>query len=205
MAQKKICILNYGSGNVRSVFNRLKTLTEDVLVSNKPDDILSATHIVLPGVGAFGASMAKIKSAIPLDILETAVLKERKPFLGICVGMQVLADKGLEFGEHQGLGWIKGVVEKLDTNELPLPHIGWNSIQMSQPSPLLERFADNQDFYFVHSFAFRPTDTTNALAITEYGEKFVSIIAKGNIFGVQFHPEKSQKAGKVLLENFMTM
>ena len=202
---KKVCVLDYGSGNVRSVFNMLRTITDDVVVSNGPDDISSATHIVLPGVGAFGAAMGKIKAAIPLPVLEEAVFRGKKPFLGICVGMQVLSEKGYEFGEHAGLGWIAGVVDKLDARTLPLPHVGWNNIEVVRDIPLLAGLGSNRDFYFVHSYVFKERDAAHVIARTEYGAAFNAIIAKDNIFGVQFHPEKSQKAGKALLGNFIRL
>jgi glutamine amidotransferase len=208
MDKNKICILDYGSGNVGSVYNILLTIVQPddkVLISNKPEDIISATHIILPGVGAFGASMEKIKIKIDLEILEREVLKVRKPFLGICVGMQILADIGYEFGEHRGLGWIEGEVKKLKVDDLPLPHIGWNNIEVINNSPLLDGLNNNQDFYFVHSYVFKEKNKENLVAKTEYGEKFNSVIAKDNIFGVQFHPEKSQKAGKRLLNNFLRL
>ncbi len=200
---KKICILDYGSGNVRSVFNMLSNITGEVIVSNKSDDISSATHLVLPGVGSFGASMEKIKKMLPLDVLEEEVLKNNKPFLGICVGLQVLAEEGVEFGDYQGLGWIRGTVERMQAGSLPLPHIGWNSIDIVKQTPLLKKFGNNQDFYFVHSYVFKAEDSENVVAKTEYGEHFSSIINKDNIYGVQFHPEKSQKAGRILFENFL--
>ncbi len=117
MDEKKVCILDYKSGNVQSVFNMMLTLTPKVVISNRIKDIISATHIVLPGVGAFGSSMKKIKNKIPLSVLEKEVFKKNKPFLGICVGMQVLAERGYEFGEHKGLGWIPGSVEKMDVSK----------------------------------------------------------------------------------------
>lgn len=202
---KKICILDYGSGNVQSVFNILSAILNNIVISNKAEDIKSATHIILPGVGAFGAAMQKIKSKIPINELENEVIKNKKMFLGICVGMQVLADKGFEFGEHDGLGWIEGEVKQLDSDKLPLPHIGWNNINIINSNPLLSGLKDNQDFYFVHSYVFKERNAENVVAKTEYGENFNSIIAKDNIFGVQFHPEKSQKAGKILLENFINL
>ena len=208
MDENKICILDYGSGNVSSVYNLLLTIiqpNDKVLISNNPKDIISATHIILPGVGAFGASMEKIKRKIDLEILEREILEIKKPFLGICVGMQVLSDVGYEFGEHKGLGWIKGEVRKLEAGNLPLPHIGWNNIEAANNSPLLKGLNDNQDFYFVHSYVFKEKNIENVAARTEYGEKFNSVIAKDNIFGVQFHPEKSQKAGKLLLNNFFRL
>ena len=119
MLKKKVCILDYGSGNTNSVKNIITYLKCDVIVSNQEIDILKCTHLILPGVGAFGASMNRIKDRIPLKILENEVIKSEKPFLGICIGMQILADKGFEFGENDGLGWISGKVEKLDSNGLP--------------------------------------------------------------------------------------
>lgn len=202
---QKVCILNYGSGNVKSVYNMLLSLSKDVVISNKADDICNASHIILPGVGAFGASMDKIKNKIPLKILEDNILNKKKPFLGICVGMQVLSQKGYEFGEHAGLAWIAGRVERLDSHELPLPHIGWNNIEIVNSSALLQDLKDNQDFYFVHSFVFKALNPENIIAQTEYGEKFISIINQDNIYGVQFHPEKSQKAGKLLMSNFLKL
>ncbi|QQG46635.1 MAG: imidazole glycerol phosphate synthase subunit HisH [Candidatus Niyogibacteria bacterium] len=205
MGNKKVCILDYGSGNVGSVFNMFQTLIDTAVISNKSEDIVGATHIVLPGVGAFGASMDKIKKTITLDVLKREIFENKKPFLGICVGMQVLADKGFEFGEYDGLGWIPGEVRKINSGKLPLPHIGWNSVVALKKNPLLDGLSESQDFYFVHSFVFDEKDAESVAAKTEYGEKFNSIIAKGNIFGVQFHPEKSQKAGSILLKNFLSI
>jgi glutamine amidotransferase len=198
-----VCILDYGSGNVKSVYNLLASITPSVRISNDAQDIRDASHLILPGVGAFGASMQKIRARIPLDIVHEDVFARGKPFLGICVGMQVLADKGYEFGEHDGLGWIAGSVDRLRSEPHPLPHIGWNSIEIRQPSALLARFETNQDFYFVHSFAFRPADDGAVVAATSYGETFCSIIRRDNIAGVQFHPEKSQRAGRILIESFL--
>jgi glutamine amidotransferase len=199
----KVCILDYGSGNVRSVYNLLATIVADVEITNAPGAIEGASHLILPGVGAFGASMTKIRNRIPIDVVEREV-RNGKPFLGICVGMQVLAEKGFEFGEHDGLGWIPGVVDKLESAPNPLPHIGWNSVDFKGSwSPLLESFDTHQDFYFVHSYVFRPRDAGAVVASTEYGETFCSILGRDNVFGVQFHPEKSQKAGRILVQNFL--
>jgi len=201
----QVCILDYGSGNVQSVLNQLLTITDNVLISNKEEDINTSTHLILPGVGSFGASMKKIKRNIPLDILEQAVLRDKKPFLGICVGLQVLAEKGIEHGEHMGLGWIPGTVTKLQADGLLLPHIGWNNIQIKKQHDLVKGFKAHSDFYFLHSYAFEVKNTDNIIATTEYGVKFNAIIHKENIFGVQFHPEKSQKIGKLLLHNFLSI
>ncbi|KKS66080.1 MAG: Imidazole glycerol phosphate synthase subunit HisH [Parcubacteria group bacterium GW2011_GWC1_43_12] len=199
----KLCILDYGSGNVGSVFNMFSTIMDRVVVSNRPPDLISSTHIILPGVGAFGSAMEKIKKTIPLDVLEEEVLRKGKPFLGICVGMQVLADKGFEFGECKGLGWISGTVEKMESGDFSLPHVGWNNIEVSRQTKLFEGLSDNQDFYFVHSYVFKEKNSNDAAAKTDYGEKFTSVVARDNIFGVQFHPEKSQKAGRIILKNFL--
>jgi glutamine amidotransferase len=176
-----------------------------VEVSNDENIIRESTHIILPGVGSFGAAMEKISKKIPVDELKRQVIDRKKPFLGICVGMQVLADKGYEFGEHQGFGWIPGVVDKLDGAGLPVPHIGWNDMRIQRSSQLLASFGAGQDFYFVHSFIFKPQNTDHILANTEYGQEFCSVVNRENIYGVQFHPEKSQKAGKRIINNFLMM
>ena len=200
-----VCILDYGSGNVKSVFNLFFTIAKHVVISNKPAEIRQATHIILPGVGAFGAAMRRIRERLPMDALEQAILSDKKPFLGICVGMQVLATRGMEFGEYPGLGWIGGSVEKVDSRQLPLPHIGWNNISCKQNSPLLDGLGDDPDFYFVHSYAFRVKNEQHVLAATSYGEEFCSVVQQENIYGVQFHPEKSQRTGIKLAKNFLSL
>jgi len=200
-----VCILDYGSGNVKSVFNIFSTVADHVVVSNEPEKILGASHIVLPGVGAFGTAMRKIRDTLPMESLEQAVLIEKRPFLGICVGMQVMASRSMEFGEHAGLGWIEGSVEKLDAKGLPLPHVGWNNVMCKQESPLLAGLGDAPDFYFVHSFAFHAENPQHVLATTEYGEVFCSVIQQENLYGVQFHPEKSQRTGIKLVKNFLSL
>jgi glutamine amidotransferase len=201
----KVCILDYGSGNVRSVSNLITHLGYEGVVSNQPDDITQATHLILPGVGAFGAAMKKIREKLPLELLEQEVLTDSKPFLGICVGMQVLADVGHEFGKHAGLGWIPGEVRGLDSRGEVLPHIGWNDIILQNPCPLLEGLGEVLDFYFVHSYAFTPQSEDCVMATTEYGIKFPAMIQRDNLYGVQFHPEKSQKAGQRLVMNFLAL
>lgn len=201
----RVCVLDYGSGNVGSVSNMLSTLTPDVEVSNAPAVIEAASHLVLPGVGAFGASMQKIRARIPLDVLHREVAERGKPFLGICVGFQVLADVGFEFGEHQGLGWIAGDVRLIDAGDLVLPHVGWNSVDIQRDSPLLTGLGDARDFYFVHSYAVHPSDEQHVVGTTTYGVRFCAIGGRDNIHGVQFHPEKSQRAGGLLLKNFLAL
>ena len=200
-----VCILDYGSGNVKSVFNLFSAIAKHVVISNDPAEIQQATHIILPGVGAFGAAMRKIHERLPMDVLEQVVLGDKKPFLGICVGMQVLATRGMEFGECLGLGWIEGVAEKIDSKHLPLPHIGWNNISTKRASPLLAGLGGDPDFYFVHSYAFRSENEQDTLATTSYGEEFCSAVQRENIYGVQFHPEKSQRTGIKLAKNFLSL
>lgn len=203
MNNKSVCLLDYGSGNVKSVYNILYFLGYNVKISNRSKDIKNSSHIILPGVGSFGASMEKIMNTIPFDVLENEVLHKGKPFLGICVGMQVLADKGLEFGEYKGFGWVPGVVHKIDTKGLPSLHIGWNEIVIKKNTPLFKGLNEHKDFYFVHSYVFDVNDENCLLAQTEYGCDFTSVLSKDNIYGLQFHPEKSQKAGQLIFKNFM--
>jgi imidazole glycerol-phosphate synthase subunit HisH len=205
MEKKSVCILDYGSGNVKSVYNVLKFLDYNVKVSNSENDIKNCSHIILPGVGAFGASMEKIMSRIPFDVLENEIVSGGKPFLGICVGMQVLADKGMEFGEFNGFGWIPGIVDVIKTHNNPLPHIGWNDIIIDKDTSLFNNLGEYRDFYFVHSYALKCADEKHVVARTEYGESFTSIVNQNNIFGIQFHPEKSQKAGQLLFRNFLNL
>lgn len=200
-----VCILDVASGNVASVRNLFSTAAKHVSVSNDPAVIKAATHLVLPGVGAFGATMERILQHIPMEALKEEVFGARKPFLGICVGLQVLADRGYEFGEHAGLGWLPGTVRRMETGALPLPHMGWNDITVRRASPLLEGFAEHPDFYFVHSYAFVAATASDVIATCTYGEDFPCVLGRGNIMGVQFHPEKSQKAGALMIQNFLRM
>ena len=147
--------------------------------------------------------MNKILSKIPISVLEDEVIKYEKPILGICVGMQVFASKGFENGIFDGLGWIKGKVEKLKSGNLSLPHIGWQNIEINCNSKILMNISD-YDFYFLHSYVFKPESNSSIIANTVYGEKFCSVINENNIFGTQFHPEKSQKAGMQLIKNFLS-
>jgi glutamine amidotransferase len=201
----KVCILDYGSGNTKSVFNLIESILPDVSISNSVSAIEEATHIVLPGVGAFGKSMEKISQTIPMVSLIDSLFIKKKPFLGICVGMQVMATLGFEFEENKGLGWIEGEITRLNSNGLPLPHVGWNSVTKNKESALFQTIEDKSDFYFVHSYAFNPINKDLITATTTYGEEFCSAIELNNLFGVQFHPEKSHYAGKKLIENFINM
>lgn len=200
----RVCVLDYGAGNVRSVVNLFASLGETQL-SNDPAVIAAASHLVLPGVGAFGAAMAKVERRLPLELLRRLVLEEGRPFLGICVGMQLLAEEGLEHGHHRGLGWLPGRVAPLASAGLPLPHVGWNDVRVETDHPLLRGLDEPADFYFVHSYGFQATDPAEVLATVEYGERFAAVVGRGNVLGVQFHPEKSQGAGRRLLRNFLEL
>lgn len=199
----RVCILDYGSGNVRSVSNSLSHMGVEWSISNQTRDIETSTHLILPGVGAFGSAMRKIREQLPIGLIEKKVSQDRLPLLGICVGMQVLADVGHEFGSHSGLGWIPGEVDKINSKGKLLPHIGWNEIDHQTQCPLLDGIDTKTDFYFVHSFAFRLLDMTLVKATVEYGTHFTAVVQKDNLFGVQFHPEKSQLAGMKVFENFL--
>jgi len=204
----KTVIIDYGAGNVESVLNALSFVknNEKFLVSNKPSDIRAANHLILPGVGAFGDCMDGLKSVEGLlPEIRKQVLVEKKPFLGICVGMQVLSSIGYENGEHQGLGFINGKVEKITAQEgLKIPHMGWNEIMLKPTKhPALKDVKNSEHFYFANSYHFICQNENNVLAQVEYGSKLNAIVAKENILGIQFHPEKSGEAGLLILKNFL--
>ncbi|MDA7653333.1 imidazole glycerol phosphate synthase subunit HisH [bacterium] len=201
---KKICILNYGSGNVGSIKNLLDYLGHNAIISNNKEDIRNSSHIILPGVGSFGSSVNKIKENIPLNVLENEIKNHGKPILGICVGMQVMAEIGYENGKENGLGWINGCVRKLNSGNLPLPHIGWNNIKKNRDNALIDELYDIDDFYFLHSYFFE-LEEKYVVSETNYYSNFCSIMNYKNIYGVQFHPEKSQKAGQKLINNFVNL
>jgi glutamine amidotransferase len=200
----KVCILDYGSGNVASVKNSFDRLGIECLISNEIIDIHNASHLVLPGVGAFKTSMEKIRAKLPLDVILSQI-SLGKPILGICVGMQVFAESGFEFGAHAGLGFMQGteVVELPDN--VPKPHVGWNGIDKLNDHPILHNIDNGADFYFVHSFFVSKIKEINLIANCNYGLTFPAVIAQGNLIGVQFHPEKSQHNGDILLQNFVEL
>lgn len=203
MTNPSVCILDYGSGNVKSVYNVLKHLGHNVEVSSEEQKIKDSSHLILPGVGSFSSAMKKIKESLPIQCIESEVISGGKPFLGICVGMQVLAETGYEFEECEGLGWISGSVRKLNSENLTLPHVGWNDILIEQNHPIFNKLKEYRDFYYVHSYFLDAHHKADILAYTDYGQKFSAVIRKDNIYGFQFHPEKSQRAGQLLLNNFV--
>jgi glutamine amidotransferase len=206
----KVVVIDYGSGNLHSAKKAVvKAMSEaklqgSVLVTNDPKQLVQASHIILPGVGAFADCMKGLQEVGGMiDELENQVLKNKKPFLGICVGMQMLAETGLEDGEHKGLGWLSGMVKKIPAKDgLRIPQMGWNSLKFNKDSKLLNGISENDDVYFVHSYYFK-TDLENIVATTNYGSELTAIIEKNNIMGVQFHPEKSQKIGIKIISNFL--
>jgi glutamine amidotransferase len=200
-------LIDYGSGNLRSAEKALAHAgAAEIAVTNDPAMVAKAERIVLPGVGAFADCMNGVKS-IPgmVEALEEAVLKRARPFLGICVGMQLLADVGREFGDHTGLGWIAGDVVHLEPGDaaLKIPHMGWNELRLARAHPLLAGIGDGAHVYFVHSYEFCAKTASDILATTDYGGPVTAMIARGNIAGTQFHPEKSQAVGLAILKNFL--
>ena len=209
---RTIALIDYGSGNVHSAARALRAAanrarkTREIKLTADPDTIRRADRIVLPGVGHFGDCMDALKAREGLvEALEEAVTRKGKPFLGICVGMQLLADFGLEDGEHRGLGWIHGQVQPLPPSPgIRIPHMGWNSLHARGGHALLESLPADAHAYFVHSYVFSPEDEGNITAISEHGRPFAAAIGRDNLFGTQFHPEKSQETGLQLLSNFIT-
>ena len=203
----QITIVDYGSGNVLSAQKSFIKVTNDnninskVLISNDLKDIKNSSHIVLPGQGAFNTCMEGLKNKPGLieELYDFAIIK-KKPFLGICIGMQMLATSSEENGFHKGLGWIEGKIKLLPSNQLKMPHMGWNSVRPTNNNNLI---SGTNDYYFVHSYYFDCKNKENILAETQYGINFTSIVGKENIYGVQFHPEKSSSQGLNLLKEFI--
>lgn len=207
MINAEVLIVDYGMGNLYSVKRALEECkVQKVVISNKKEDFLTCTHIILPGVGAYRDAMQNIRDLGLYDLIRTTVLDDKVPFLGICLGMQLMATQGTEHGVHQGLGLIDGEVLLLERNNEKerVPHVGWNEIsKQNTHAPLLQNINNNCDFYFVHSYYFSAQNPENIVATTPYARGFTSVIAKDHILGVQFHPEKSGKNGFQLLKNFL--
>ena len=198
-----ISILDYGSGNLRSVLNVLEYLGYKVHITKNLDLIDSSTHLILPGVGSYKNCVEKIKKNLSFKLIKNQIIDKQKPLLGICVGMQVLSSSGYENGEHNGLNIIKGKVVKLENTLLPVPQVGWNEIEIKKQDPILDGIPNKSEFYFLHSYQFKSKSEKNILSSTNYENNFTSIINEKKIYGVQFHPEKSQTYGLRLLKNFV--
>lgn len=203
-----ITILDYGSGNINAIKNIYERLNIPFEFATTKEQIMKADHILLPGVGAFDDTISSLQDKGLTKVLNKKVLEEKVPILGICVGMQMLADSSEE-GTLNGLGWIHGKVKKFDKNLIPskpkIPHLGWNSIEITRECPLLKAIDPEFGFYFVHSYYYECADEADVIAKCEYGKVFHAAVNRENIFGVQFHPEKSHDNGIQLLRNFANL
>ncbi|MFZ5875387.1 MAG: imidazole glycerol phosphate synthase subunit HisH [Nitrospirota bacterium] len=203
-----IAIVDYGSGNVKAFANIYRRLGVPFLVAEKALDLRGATKVILPGVGAFDHVMRRLAASGMREALDEVVLARRLPILGVCVGMQVLANSSEE-GDLPGLGWVDGAVKRFDvatlTHATYLPHMGWNDVRPMRESGLFRDLSIDYRFYFLHSYYFQCSRTEDVIAVTDYGGPFSSAVNNGNIFGVQFHPEKSHEWGIQLLQNFANL
>lgn len=206
-----VAVIDYGSGNLRSAAKALERAAHDASLScriditSDADAVYRADRVVLPGVGAFADCMAGLSSVAGLkDALIESVIAKRKPFLGICVGMQLMSEAGVEFGRHEGLGWLKGEVTRLDPPDasLKIPHMGWNTIRETHAHPVTAGL-DGAHVYFVHSYALQNGTAGEVLNVCDYGVPFAAVAGRDNMIGTQFHPEKSQAAGLTLLTQFL--
>jgi len=209
---RSVALIDYGSGNLRSAEKALRRAAEglnggvDLVTTDDPAVIARADGVVLPGVGAFAACMQALAARDGvIEAMTHAVQSRGAPFLGVCVGMQLMATRGLEFGATQGLGWVGGEVRKLVPADphLKIPHMGWNTVETAAASPLLDGLPTGTHMYFTHSFAFHADDRADVAAWTDHGGPFAAAVVRGHVAGVQFHPEKSQAAGARLLTNFL--
>ena len=197
-----IIVVDYGMGNLRSVAKALEHVGLDIKISSNPEDIKNSKAIVVPGVGAFGDAVHNLKRFKLFDEIINHIEK-RKPYFGICLGLQLLFEYGYEFGEHEGFGVLKGKVVRFQPKEgFKIPHMGWNQVAIKQKDGLFKDIKEGEFFYFVHSFYAQPSEKSYIASTTDYITDFCSAVQKDNIWAVQFHPEKSQKAGLKLLENF---
>lgn len=203
MKSIRIDIIDYGMGNVQSVKNAFEHLGCEVHISSDPTKLKNADAIVLPGVGAFGEAISNLRERRLIEPIKDVVLNQGKPVLGICLGMQLLADSSAERGSYSGLGLIPGRVREIPMIPgYPLPHIGWNDISVNLPDPLFDKVPESSAFYFVHSYRFE-CDSRYVAAMTDYGTEIVAAVQRDRVFGVQFHPERSQHKGLRLLRNFI--
>jgi glutamine amidotransferase len=202
-----IAVVDYGAGNVRSVVNAFEAIGQSPVLTNDPEILGKSSGIVLPGVGAFGDCMKILRRLNLVEPLTDLVLRQKKPYLGICLGMQFLAEESSEQGHHKGLGWIRGRVELLTSNDkrFRIPHMGWNDIHINKRFPFFEGLGDSPVFYFVHSYhlVVNEEDVDIVAATCWHGATVTAAVQKDNIFGTQFHPEKSQESGLKVLKNFL--
>ena len=197
-----IAVIDYGAGNLFSVQNALNYLNLPNIVTNKADDLRKAERIILPGVGAFPDAMRMLGETGLIDVIKEEAKK--KPLMGICLGMQMLFEKGFEFGETDGLGFIPGTVELMTPPDLAIPQIGWNKLEMNENHKLMDGLDEDSYVYFVHSY-MAVCDSKNVASYTDYGGKVPACVFSGNVCGCQFHPEKSGETGLKILSNFAEM
>jgi imidazole glycerol-phosphate synthase subunit HisH len=205
MKKKDVCIIDYGLGNVNSVKNEINLVGVDCIISGDKREISGSKYLILPGVGSFSQAMKNLEERNLIQLITDEVLNRKKKILGICLGMQLFATTGYEYGIHKGLNFVKGKVVEIDNSQskLRLPHIGWNDVKLSGKHILIKGFVEDPIFYFVHSYHFVPEDKSVIAGTCDYGEKIVAIIEHDNIFGTQFHPEKSHTDGIQILNNFL--
>ena len=196
-----LTIVDYGVGNLGSIANMLKKIGVPAVIVSDPRGVAQATKLILPGVGAFDAGMENLAARGLVDVLNERVLAARVPLLGLCLGMQLLT-KSSEEGRREGLGWINAVTRRFAFGPLKVPHMGWNSVELTAPHPLVSELPPDSRFYFVHSYFVECASPAPIVGRTTYGEEFTSIVARDNIMGVQFHPEKSHRFGMALLRGF---
>ena len=203
-----IKIVNYGSGNIQAILNIYKQLNIECIVANTPKELLGATKLILPGVGAFDETMEQLITSGFKEELDVLVLENKVPIMGICVGMQILANKSEE-GKLEGLGYIDGEVKKFDSTKFTqkpyLPHLGWNSIEPTRDAKIFEKIDYDLGFYFLHTYYFSCNSLEDRLASTNYGGLYASAVNNENVFGMQFHPEKSHHNGIQLFKNFANL
>jgi len=201
----KLCVIDYGLGNLHSVKKKLHRIGVNAEISDNPKKILGASKLFLPGVGHFSKAINNLKSLNLFDALNEAVLVKKRPILGICLGLQLMA-RHSEEGNEEGFGWFDAEVVHFNiTNQLKykVPHMGWNNVKCAKQSMLFDGIPESREFYFVHSYHIRTNNNEDVLATTDYEYSFVSALEKDNIFGVQFHPEKSHEVGEIMLTNFL--
>lgn len=201
-----IALIDYGISNLRSVQKAFEHLGSEVTLTSDPDQVMQADKLILPGVGAFSAGMAGLRQRSLIEPIKRRV-RQGAPLIGICLGMQLLFDESQEVGQglppEAGLGLLAGRVVRLQGEGIHIPHIGWNQIEPVRDSALLRGIAPGAYAYFVHSYVCQPADASAIVATTDYGQNFASVIGKGNVWGIQFHPEKSQRTGLQVLRNFL--
>jgi imidazole glycerol-phosphate synthase subunit HisH len=197
-----IVLVDYGIGNLRSVYKALVAVGARVVLTSSPEHVLQAEKVVLPGVGAFGDGLAELKASGMLEALKEAAI-QGIPVLGICLGMQLLFESSDELGQHQGIGLLPGRVTRFPKGDIKIPQTGWNQVLQERENPLMTKLAPDSYAYFNHSYFCQPANPEDILASTEYGTRYASVVGRERLYGVQFHPEKSQNVGLQILTNFV--